>query len=149
MDRAKSGTKRSLLTDSEGVPLAIAVDAANRHDSRLVADTLDAIVAARPKPTRRRRQHLCADKGYDYRFVRDLLEEFGYTIHIPVRGKQRAARRTVPRYRARRWVVERSHSWINRFRRLLIRWEKKVDNYLALLHFACAWITLRAAGVLG
>ena len=149
MDRAKSGTKRSLLTDSEGVPLAVAVAAANRHDSRLVGHTLDAIVVARPAPTHRRRQHLSADKGYDYRFVRELLEDFGYTIHIPVRGKQRVARRAVPAYRTRRWVVERSHSWLNRFRRLLIRWEKKVVNHLALLHFACAWITFRAAGVLG
>ena len=52
-------------------------------------------------------------------------------------------------YRARRWVVERAHSWMNRFRRILIRWEKKAANYLALLHFACAWITFRAADLLG
>jgi len=51
--------------------------------------------------------------------------------------------------RARRWVVERTHSWFNRFRRLLIRWEKKAENYVAFVHFACAWVTFRAAGILG
>ncbi|MFZ0325859.1 MAG: transposase, partial [Nitrososphaeraceae archaeon] len=54
-----------------------------------------------------------------------------------------------PKYRARRWVVERTHSWMNRFRRLLIRWEKKVENHIATLHFACAWITYRRAGIFG
>ncbi len=58
-------------------------------------------------------------------------------------------KREVPGYRARRWVVERTHSWFNRFRRLLIRWEKKPANYLGMIHFACAWITLRASGVFG
>jgi putative transposase len=51
--------------------------------------------------------------------------------------------------RARRWVVERTHSWLNRFRRILVRWEKKAENYIALLHFACALIALRAAGLFG
>ena len=51
--------------------------------------------------------------------------------------------------KARRWVVERTHSWMNRFRRLLIRWDKKVPNYKAFLHLACACITYQAAGVLG
>jgi len=46
-------------------------------------------------------------------------------------------------------VVERTHSWLNRFRRLLIRWEKKIENYLAMLHFACAWISFRATGLFG
>ena len=64
-------------------------------------------------------------------------------------AKEREEQQTLPGYRARRWVVERSHSWLNRFRRLLIRWEKRLDNYLAMLHFACAWITYRAAGVVG
>lgn len=52
-------------------------------------------------------------------------------------------KKKIPGYRARRWVVERTHSWLNRFRRLLIRWDKKLENYLALLHLACAWITFR------
>jgi transposase len=109
---------------------------------------LEQIVVARPEPSRRKKQHFCADKGYDYPDVRELAMEFGYTLHILARGEEKV-RKGVPGYRARRWVVERTHSWLNRFRRLLIRWEKKADNYLAMLHFACAWITYRAAEVFG
>jgi IS5 family transposase len=102
----------------------------------------------RPKPGGRR-QHFCADKGYDYADTRELLERRGYTPHIRSRGEEAIDLRNHPRKRARRWVVERSHSWLNRFRRLLIRWEKKADNYEAMLHFACAIITWKSAGVFG
>ncbi|MGH7162831.1 MAG: IS5 family transposase [Planctomycetota bacterium] len=148
-DRAKSGTKRSLLTDGAGVPLSVVVDGANTHDKRLVERTLEEIVAPRPRPSRSDPQHFCGDKGYDYPDTRELVEEYGYTLHIKSRGDEARDLRAVPRYRARRWVVERTHSWLNRFRRLLIRWEKKADNFLAMLHFACAYITFRAAGLFG
>jgi len=148
-DRAKSGTKRSLLTDGVGVPLGVAVSGANTHDKRLVEETLRSVPVKRAKPTRRKEQNLCADKGYDYPDVRQLIREWGYTAHIKSRGEEESARKQIPGYRARRWVVERTHSWFNRFRRLLIRWEKKAENYLAFLHFACAWLTFRAAGILG
>lgn len=94
---------------------------------------------------------MCLDKGYDFPEVYELLEEYGYTIHIKIRGEERSSskRRGIPRYRARHWVIERTHSWMNRFRRLLIRWEKKVENHIAMLHFACAWITYRRGGVFG
>lgn len=110
----------------------------------LVEATLEALAIERPEPTDDAPQHFCADKGYDYDEIRDLVYAWGYTAHIRQRGEEVAGQRT-PGYRARRWVVERTHSWMNRFRRLLIRWEKKVENYLAMLHFACAWITFRAA----
>jgi transposase len=116
---------------------------------RLVEETLRSLPVERPEPRAGKRQHFCADKGYDYADVRAVVEEFGYVAHIKSRGQEEAERKKSPKYRARRWVVERTHSWMNRFRRLLIRWEKKVDNYLAFLHFACAWIAFRAAGVLG
>ncbi len=74
---------------------------------------------------------------------------WGFTAHVKARGVEAAEKAAIPGYRARRWVVERAHSWMNRFRRLLIRWEKKAGNYEALLHFACAFITYRAAGLLG
>ena len=149
-DRAKLGVKRSLLTDAVGTPLGLEVSGANTPDMRLVDATLKSIPVPRPKPTPKAPQHLCLDKGYDYPSVRELVDRWGYTTHIPRRGQQRAEPAAkLPSYRSRRWVVERSHSWFNRFRRLLIRWEKKTVNYVALLHFACAWITSRAAGVLG
>jgi putative transposase len=138
-----------LLTDGNGVPLGLVVSGANTHDKRLVEPTLKSIPIPRPKPTWRKKQNLCADKGYDYPDVRQLVEHWGYTAHIKTRGEEELQRQQIPGYRARRWVVERTHSWFNRFRRLLIRWEKKTENYVAFLHFACAWVTFRAAGILG
>jgi putative transposase len=148
-DRGKLGTKRSLLTDGHGLPLGVAVDGANRHDMKLVEATLEAIMIKPPEPTVTQPQHLCLDKGYDYEAVRDTLDVWGYTAHIRRRGEEVQAKHDIPGYRARRWVVERTHSWMNRFRRLLIRWEKKVENSLALVHFACTWITFRAAELFG
>ena len=68
------------------------------------------------------------DKGYDYPDVRQTVDDFGYTAHIKTRGEEEQERQELPGYRARRWVVERTHSWMNRFRRLLIRWEKKLEK---------------------
>jgi putative transposase len=138
-----------LLTEGHGIPVGLAVEGAHRHDMKLVGPTLAAMVVERPQPTAERPQNLCLDKGYDYDQVRALVEAWGYTAHIRARGEEAREKRTIPGYRARRWVVERTHSWLNRFRRLLIRWEKKVENYQAMLHFACAWITCRAAGLFG
>lgn len=137
------------MTDGAGVPLGIAVSGANTHDMRLVEATLKSIPVKRPQPTRRKKQHFCGDKGYDYPEVRKLIRDWGYTAHIKSRGEEEQERKKIPGYRSRRWVVERTHSWFHRFRRLLIRWEKKADNYLAFVHLACAWITFRAAGVFG
>jgi len=116
---------------------------------KLTRPTLASMVVERPQPTEDAPQHMCLDKGYDYPEIHDLLAEFGYTAHIRSRGEEKQDKVRIPGYRARRWVVERTHSWLNRFRRLLIRWEKKVENYLAMLHFACAWITFRATGLSG
>ena len=92
---------------------------------------------------------MCLDKGYDYDDTRELVEEFGFTAHVRARGEEAQALKTEAGFKARRWVVERTHSWMNRFRRILIRWEKKVENYFGLLHFVCAWITYRSCGLLG
>ena len=148
-DRAKRGTKRSLLTDGGGVPLGVSVDGANRNDFKMARQTLESVPIPRPEPTPEEPQGLCLDKGYDYEEVRALVEEFGYTAHIRPRGEEAAAIKREVGYKARRWVVERAHSWLNRFRRILIRWEKKPENYLAMLHLACALITFRAAGLPG
>lgn len=87
---------------------------------------------------------MCMDKGYDYDEVRELLREFGYTAHIRARGEEAKKLKKGAIKKARRWVVERTHSWLNRFRGILIRWPKKAENYLALLYFACGIITWRA-----
>jgi putative transposase len=145
-DRAKSGVKRSLLTEGDGVPIGLAVDGANRNDFKMMKATLESIPVQRPQPTRKRPQGMCLDKGYDYDEVRALAEEFAYTAHIRARGEEAQAIKHEAGFKARRWVVERTHSWMNRFRRILTRWEKKAENYLGLLHLVCAIITYRCAG---
>ena len=131
------------------MPIGLAVDGANRHDMRMVEATVDSIPVKRPKPTKKKPQGLCLDKGYDYDDVRELAEEFGYTLHLRTRGEEVQAIKRRAGFKARRWVVERTHSWMNRFRRILIRWEKKAANYLALLHLVCGLIAYRCAGLLG
>jgi putative transposase len=81
--------------------------------------------------------------------VREWLTEFGCTAPIRARGEEAQALKPEAGFKARRWVVERTHSWMNRFRRVLIRWDKKVRNYLGFLHLACAYITYRQSGLLG
>ena len=149
IDRAKSGVKRSMLTDGAGIPLAIVVDGANRHDSKLVCATLDGIVIARPETSEEHPQHLCLDAAYDYPLMRVLVKARGYLDHIRSRGEEKQQKATIPGYRARRWVVERTHSWLNRSRRLLVRWEKKPSNYLAFLHLACAQLIFAKVSVFG
>jgi transposase len=116
---------------------------------KLVRATLESLVAERPEVTEDAPQGMCLDKGYDYQEVREILEEFGFTAHIKARGEEAKEVKAEAGKRARRWVVERSHSWMNRFRRILVRWDKKPENYLAFLHFACALIAFRAAGLFG
>ncbi len=145
-DRAKGGVKRSLLTESCGIPVGLEIEGANRHDMKLVAATLASVT---PVVEDKRLCHmaqgcdqdLCLDAGYDYDEVREIAQAFGYTTHIRPRGEEVQAKQVGKK--ARRWVVERTHSWINRYRRLLVRWEKKSQNYLAMLHLACALITER------
>ena len=131
------------------MPLAVAVAGANRHDMKLVRVTLEQIVVVRPTQTAEQPQGLCLDKGYDYDEVRATVAEFGFTAHIRSRGEEAQALKREAGTRVRRWVVERAHSWLNRFRRLLIRWDKKAENYLGFLHFACALLAFRAAGLFG
>jgi putative transposase len=148
-DRGKGGGKRSVLTEGHGVPVGVAVAGANRTDMKLLRATLESIVVARPEPSEEHPQGMCMDKGYDYAEVRATLSEFGFTAHIRARGEEARAIQQEAGFKARRWVVERAHSWMNRFRRLLIRWDKQPANYLAFVHFACGLIAFRAAGLFG
>lgn len=138
-DRGKHGTKRSTLSEGHGLPLAVLVAGANRTDMKLLPATLDALVIDRPTPTPEQPQGVCLDKGYDYDSIRDQLDARGYTPHIrPVGEDTVFARSLDPAKRPRRWVVERLHSWLNRSRRLLVRWEKLKITYQAFIHLACA-----------
>jgi transposase len=137
------------LTEADGIPLAVAVEGANRHDMKRVRSTLAAVQAQRPEPTPEQPQRLCLDKGDDYDEVRDIVREFGFTAHLRARGEEARAIKQEVGFKARRWVVERTHSWMNRFRRILIRWEKRADTYLAMVHLTLGIITWRATGLLG
>lgn len=115
------------------------------NDFKLARSTIESIPIERPEPTEASPQGLCLDRGYDYAEVRELAREFGFTAHIRSRGEEAKALKREAGFRARRWVVERTHSWLHRFRRILVRWEKRADTYLAMLHLACGLITWRAA----
>lgn len=131
------------------MPIGLVVAEANRHDMKLVKQTVNSLAVKRPRSTKKRPQGMCLNKGYDYEEVRAILKEFRFTVHIRARGEEAQGIKRQAGFKARRWVVERTHSWMNRFRRILIRWDKQADNYLAFLHFACALITFRAAGLFG
>jgi putative transposase len=124
--------------DGRGIPLSIVVSAANRHDVRLLAPTLDGVIGTRPA----HRHHLCADKGYTGQPAWSAMVHRGYRPHVPQRGET-LPRQRHPQGRARRWVVERTPSWLNRFRKLLVRFEKLRVSRLALLELACALIVFR------
>ena len=135
------GTKRSVLTDQNGLPLSVILDGANRHDIKLLEATLDGIVILRPECTAGHPQNLCLDAGYTG--SAEMVQQRGYTPHIRPRGEEKKEKEQNPNFRARRWVVEVTHSFFNRFRKLLVRFEKKSANYLALIQFACAIIVWR------
>lgn len=147
-DRGKQGVKRHLLTETHGLPVGLVVTGANRHDKTQVEHVFETMPLLPPWPTEEYAQHFCADKGYDYTDVHSVVGFWQYENHIKSRGEEKQAH-CIPGYRARRWVCERTHSWMNRFRRLLIRWEKKVENYLAILHLACAFIIWKNSLIFG
>lgn len=148
-DRGKSGRKRSILVDKRGVPLGITIAAANVHDKRLAEETLQGVPVERPLPTDDEPQHFCADKGYDSEDLRELIDALQYIEHIKSRAKEQEEKDHNPTFRARRWVVERTHSWFNRFRRLLTNWDKKVENTRALHQLAATVMAMKAIAVFG
>ncbi len=113
---------------------------AHWHDVRGATATLDRIMTKRPRPTPQQPQHLCLDKGYESAKIEAAVRRRRYVPHIRRRGEQGPRRRL---HRARRWVVERTASWHNRFCKLLVRFEKRVENYLGLVHLACCLIVYR------
>jgi putative transposase len=125
----------------------LAHDGANRHDQRLLEATLKSIPIKRPKPSAQRPQALCLDRGYDSPPVHDLALKHGYTPHIRTRGEEITEKLRTPGWRARRWVVEATHSWLNRNRAILIRWSKKDENHLALLQLASGLIAFKKANL--
>jgi transposase len=128
------------LTDKKGIPLSVVITAANTHDMKAATETLDSIIVVKRPSPRKRKQNLCLDKGYDFPEIQHEIINRGYIPHIRHKGEKKRKRK---RHSARRWVVERTNSWHNRFRKLLIRYEKKAENYLELVHLACCIIIYR------
>lgn len=143
-----TGARGTPHLEPSGVPVGLAVDGANRHDMRLARQTIESVPVPRPGPTRGAPQGMCLDRGCDYLEVWALLEEFGFTAHIAVNAPGAQPVKRKAGHKARRWVAERTHSWMNCFRGILIRWNKKAENYLALLHLVCAVITYRMCGAI-
>jgi transposase len=139
-DRGKPGTKRHVIVDAGGVPLALLLSPANIHDSQLLEPLLDAVppvrqCAGRP---RRRPAKLHADKGYDYDHCRRACRRRGIVPRIARRGVESSER--LGRHR---WVVERTLAWFARFRRLTVRHERRLDVLLGFHLLAAALVCLR------
>ncbi len=149
VDRAKAGTKRSVLSDGRGAPLAVVVAGANVPDKTLALETVDGVKGLRPQTGRKRGQHLCLDKGYDYDDVIVGILERDYILHLKHRGEPEPVVSLEKKHPARRWVVERTHAWHNKFRRLLVRWEKKLDHYYAMIDLASVLIIWRIIATVG
>jgi putative transposase len=148
-DRGKKGSKESVLVDGDGGPLAVVLAAANVNDQKLLRETIEAIVIERPKPTKAKPQHLCLDAAYDNPTGREAAAAGQYTPHIvPVRKENRRSKRTKG-HKARRWVVERTLAWLCKCRGILVRYDKKDENYLGLIQLACALFWYRRLHRLG
>jgi transposase len=141
------GVKRHLVTDGSGVPLAILITGANRHDVTQLEELLDSIVIERPDIFARP-QRLCLDNGYTGEKALEIIVLRGFIPHVRGRKQEEAEKAKDPNKKARRWVVEACHSWMNRFRKLLVRYEKKDSAFMGLLMFACAFIAFRKSGVI-
>jgi hypothetical protein len=135
------------LTEGQGIPMAIVGAGAHRHDMKLLAETVEAGVVVRPEPTDEAPPPLCADQGDDYEECRQTAARYDDIPPIRSRGEAPQEKHAIPGDRARRWVVEVCHSWLNRCRKILVRVEKKLATHLALLQFACASIVLKRAEV--
>ena len=160
-DRSKLGTKRHILTDKNGIPLSVVISSASTHDIKRVTDVIDTTVIKRPSPSyktktgrRKKLQHLCLDKAYNSETEEQELIKRGYVLHIPPKRKrdekeEQEIKVTVQRcsnrkkHSAKRWVIERTNSWHNRFRKLFTRYEKKVENYLGMVQLSCCMIIYR------
>lgn len=138
----KNGTKRHVLVDGDGGPLAVVVDGANRHDSKLLEPTLAARISEPLPETAPEQANLCLDKAYDNARCRSEARAAGYRPHVRCIGEE-VPKRKNPKKKARRWVVERTHAWLNRWRGILVRYEKKAENYEAMLQMACALLWYR------
>jgi len=141
-DRAKPGTKKSVLVEADGGPLGVVIAGANIPDFQLLDETIRAVVVDRPDPEEVE-QNLCLDAGFDNAPTRAVVAEHNYVGHIrPARPGPRPPRRP-GRRKPRRWVVERTLAWLSKCRALLVRYDKHDENFLGLIQMACGLLWYR------
>ncbi len=147
-DRGKTGAKINLMVDSRGAPVSVVLTGANRHDEMSAAEL---VVSAAPRRPAHKEQHLRADKAHDADDLREFAASAGYTAHIKPRANRKGAGRPPeggsPKraHPARRWIVERTISWLCKRRGLRARWAKKAANWAAFVQIARAHILLNMA----
>ena len=133
-----------MLVDERGVPLSLDVTGANVHDVKNIGSLVYGTVIQGPNST----QNLCLDNGFAGEKARKTIESAGYVPHIKGRKAEKESKVNTPEHKPRRWIVEAAHSWFNRFRKLLVRFEKKACTHIALLHLAAAISAFRKAHVI-
>src|SRR6476620_2823320 len=158
VDRSKLGTKRHILTDKQGIPLSAVISSASTHDIKAVTDVIDNTVIKRKhssyftKKKMTNHHHLCLDRAYNSKRIEKEIIKRGYIPHIPYkrkRGQKKNENSNQKKYSSsssaknKRWVVERTNSWYNRFRKLFIRYERKMENYLGLVQLSSSIIIYR------
>lgn len=141
-DRAKQGTKKHVLVEQHGGPLGVVIAGANVNDHKLLKQTIEAVVIDRPDPASVT-QHLCLDKAYDNKTGEAACQAGGYVAHIRRIGEEKLDSVGQKTHPARRWVVERTLAWLQRCRAILIRYDKKSENYLGIVQLACALLWYR------
>ena len=142
-DRAKPGYKEHLLVDGRGVPLSTVSTAANVNDGPMLSLVLNSLPIVRPQPEREQPHHLCLDAAFDNAPTRKVLLLERYTGHIAPKGGQAEDAVVHPGGQARRWKVERTHAWHDRFRRLVVNWEQTLASRYAFICLANALIAYR------
>ena len=150
-DKGKRGAKINLLVDERGAPISVVLTGANRHDKVSAIDLIISVAIKRPA---HKEQHLCADKAYDATDMREFAISEGYIPHIKINPRREGTDEASDEsssengsseiHPARRWVVERTISWLSKRRSIRTRWAKKAENWLALVQFACAHILLNS-----
>ena len=127
------------VADSDGLPVAVCAESAAPHEVTLVQQTLAEMFVAEPL------KRLIGDNAYDSdRLDRELAETGVEMIAPHNRGRKRQTQdgRSLRRYR-RRWKIERLFAWLQHFRRLLVRWEHSLENFVGMLYLGCIIILLR------
>lgn len=132
-----------MIVDADGGPLGVVIAGANVNDHQLLQATIEAIVVERPEPTAAQPQHLCLDAGYANATGRQVVVDQRYVGHIRPIKEEKAIPRGKNRHKPRRWVVERTMSWLSKCRAILVRYDKHAFNYLGLIQLACALLWYR------